>query len=213
MNPNNQNADKRVVKNLKNVFGFERNESLLSNDGGDDEASDASFNGGPDPYLDSEDEELNMLALAEIEEEINTQDQWEENNELNMPDQGSDQEEYEDQKVEDDEDGMNEETFTHEEFLQGPTEGMLFKSKESLFVFYKENDTLKGFGIAKRTSNKKGADYIREDDMVVPNVVGVDESNEDDATFIRNLREVLPQRRLPINRYRGGRGNNFRRGG
>ncbi|KAK4343603.1 hypothetical protein RND71_036697 [Anisodus tanguticus] len=212
-----------------------------------------------------------------------------------MPDQGSDQEEYEDQKVEDDEDGMNEETFTHEEFLQGPTEGILFKSKESLFVFYKEHDTLKGFGIVKKTSNKKGADYIRlsrfmtshmevsislkrhlvahdiaclkpsksirllevqdggpenmrctpkdcrkyilqrrlrtlttngeaisricdvamdnevqyrdfknvmkaslaaylyrEDDMVVTNFVGVDESNEDDSTFIRNMREVLP---------------------
>ncbi|KAK4365951.1 hypothetical protein RND71_013831 [Anisodus tanguticus] len=79
-----------------------------------------------------------------------------------MSNQGSDQEEYEDQEAEDDEDGMDEKTFTHEEFLQGPTKGMIVKNKESLFACYKEHDRLKGFGIVKKTSNKKGADYIRE---------------------------------------------------
>ncbi|KAK4342200.1 hypothetical protein RND71_038016 [Anisodus tanguticus] len=110
---------KRVAKTLKNVFGFERNDSLHSNDGGDDEDSEARFNSSPDTYLDSEDEELNMPALAEIEEEINMQNQEEENDELNMSNQGSDKEEFENQEAEDDEDGIDEETFTHEEFLQG----------------------------------------------------------------------------------------------
>ncbi|KAJ8547759.1 hypothetical protein K7X08_011345 [Anisodus acutangulus] len=159
MDPNNENADMRLVKTLNDVFGFQRNDNLLSDGGGDDEDPDTSFNGGPDTYLDSEDEELNMLALIEIEE-INMPDE-EENDELNMSDQRLDQEEYENQEADDDEDEMDEETFTHQEFLQGPTEGMIFKSKESLFAFYKEHDKLKGFGIVKNICNKKGVDIVR----------------------------------------------------
>ncbi|KAJ8547570.1 hypothetical protein K7X08_011156 [Anisodus acutangulus] len=72
---------------------LEGNDILLVNDGGDDEYSHTSFNGSSDTYLDSKDEELNMLSLTEIEEEINTPDQGKEDDELNI----SDQEEYEDQ--------------------------------------------------------------------------------------------------------------------
>ncbi|KAK4357437.1 hypothetical protein RND71_023047 [Anisodus tanguticus] len=74
-----------------------RNAILLVNDGGDDEYSHTSFNGSLDTYLDSKDEELNMLSLTEIEEEINMPDQGKEDDELNRSDQGSDQKEYEDQ--------------------------------------------------------------------------------------------------------------------
>ncbi|KAJ8549364.1 hypothetical protein K7X08_033071 [Anisodus acutangulus] len=177
MDQNNQNIDKRVVKTLKNVFGFEQNDSLLYNDGGDNEDSDANFNDGPDPYLDSEDEELNMLAFAEIAKEINMQNQGKENNELNMSDQGSDQEEY----------GIRRQKMMKMEWMGRP---LLMKN------FYK-------------------IDCISrlEDDMVMPNIVGVDDSDEDDATFIRNPRKVCPRGRPMINRYRGGRGNNFRQGG
>ncbi|XP_060182171.1 protein FAR1-RELATED SEQUENCE 8-like [Lycium barbarum] len=191
-------APNRVIKTLNNVLGIDENDSLLSNGGRDDEDSDGSFNGGADSYVDSEDEELNMLALAEGDEapdvlplaggdeelnmlvpaegdevmnmlapaegdeEMNMPDQGEEGVEnSNMFDQGSDQEEYEDHGVEEDENGTDDQTFTGEEFLQGPIERMTFKSKESLFAFYKEHGRLKGFGVVKKACNKKGSDRIR----------------------------------------------------
>ncbi|KAK4340025.1 hypothetical protein RND71_041487 [Anisodus tanguticus] len=100
--------------------GIEDNDSLLANgSGGEGEDSYESFIGGPDPYLDNEDEGLNLMC---VEEEVNIHDQWEKDEEDPMPDQ----DEYVDHVTDEDEDGerMNEETFTHEQFLQGPIEGM-----------------------------------------------------------------------------------------
>ncbi|KAK4363137.1 hypothetical protein RND71_018378 [Anisodus tanguticus] len=99
---------------------IEDNDSLLANGGGGEcEDSDRSFIGGTDPYLDNEDEGLNLMC---VEKEVNIHDQREEDEEDHMPYQ----DEYEDHVTDEDEngEGINEETFTHEQFLQGPIKGM-----------------------------------------------------------------------------------------
>ncbi|KAJ8562657.1 hypothetical protein K7X08_031109 [Anisodus acutangulus] len=85
MDPNNENLDNELKETLNNVLGIEENDNLLANGGGGEgEDSYGSFIGGPDPYLDSEDEELNLMCL---EEEVNIPDQWEEDEDDPMPDQ------------------------------------------------------------------------------------------------------------------------------
>ncbi|KAK4349501.1 hypothetical protein RND71_032256 [Anisodus tanguticus] len=68
-----------------------------------------------------------------------------------------DQDEYEDHVTDEDEDGegMDEETFTYQEFLQGPIEEMTFISKDSMFAFYREHSRLKGFGVVRKGKQKK----------------------------------------------------------
>ncbi|KAK4372775.1 hypothetical protein RND71_008159 [Anisodus tanguticus] len=130
--------------------------SLLANGGGGEgEDSDESFIGGPYLYLDSENEELNMLCLNE---EVNMFDQWEEDEEDSIPDQ----EEYEDCGTKEDEDGegMDEKTFTHQKILQRPIEGLTFISKDSMFAFYREHIKLKEFGVVKKPSVKKSGDTV-----------------------------------------------------
>ncbi|KAK4369297.1 hypothetical protein RND71_013089 [Anisodus tanguticus] len=74
----------------------------------------------------------------------------------------TDQKEYENHGTKEDEDGegMDEETFTHQEFLQGPIEGMAFISKDSMFAFYREHTRFKEFGMLKKTSINKSGDTI-----------------------------------------------------
>ncbi|XP_059310744.1 protein FAR1-RELATED SEQUENCE 6-like [Lycium ferocissimum] len=124
----NNIEDGDVRATLNNVLGIEGNESLLSNVGEDEDEDSEDFNGGgPDTYLDSEDEGLN---LVHVEEEVNTPGHFEEYEEDPLTD------EYEHEHDVTDEDeargGMNKERFTHEQFLQGPIEGMTFGSKDSM---------------------------------------------------------------------------------
>ncbi|XP_059306177.1 protein FAR-RED IMPAIRED RESPONSE 1-like [Lycium ferocissimum] len=150
----NNIEDGDIRATLNNILGIEGNDSLLSNVDEDEDSED--FNGGGlDPYLDSEDEGLNLVR---VEEEVNTPDHFEEYEEDPLTD------EYEHEHDVTDEDeargGMNEERFTHEQFLQGPIEGMTFGSKDSMFSFYREHATLKGFGVVKKTALKKLSDFV-----------------------------------------------------
>ncbi|KAJ8554474.1 hypothetical protein K7X08_025152 [Anisodus acutangulus] len=115
MDPNIKNVDNSSRVTLNNILGIEDNDSLLANGGGGEcEDSDRSFIGGPDPYLDNEDEGLNLMC---VEKEVNIHNQREVDEEDHMPYQ----DEYEDHVTDEDEngEGINEETFTHEQFIQG----------------------------------------------------------------------------------------------
>ncbi|XP_060202792.1 protein FAR1-RELATED SEQUENCE 5-like [Lycium barbarum] len=162
MDPNIFNVDNNNSENVDynsetdDYNGIAGNDSLLSNVGEDEDEDSEDFNGGgPDTYFDSEDEGLNLVR---VKEEVNTPDHFEEYEEDPLTD------EYEHEHDVTDEDeargGMNEERFTHEQFLQGPIEGMTFGSKDSMFSFYREHARLKGFGVVKKTALKKRCDFV-----------------------------------------------------
>ncbi|XP_059310329.1 protein FAR1-RELATED SEQUENCE 8-like [Lycium ferocissimum] len=158
MDPNNGNSDNDLRETLNNVLEIQENDSLFSNvGGGEGEDSDGSFIGGPDAYLDSEDEELNLMCL---EEEANMPDQLEEDDEDPMPDQHKYEAHVTDEDEDEDREGMDEDTFTHQQLVQGTTEGMIFNTKDSMFAFYREHARLKGFGVLKKSAVKKCSDTI-----------------------------------------------------
>lgn len=87
-------------------------------------------------------------------------DHVEEDKDLTVP--YGEEYEYEDESVDEkDEDAMYEDTFTNQQYLEGPIKGLIFASVGYVFAFYKKHSQLTCFGIVNSTSNQKGGEFIR----------------------------------------------------
>ena len=150
MEPSNGNSQFSQI--LSDVLGLDETDSSVGNDNQVDEESDGACGDGADDYLHSDDENLQNLAQEELNNEA-SQDES-----LSF----SDGEEFDlDDEEEDEEVEIHNDNFTDQEFIEGPVIGMTFVSVESLFTFYKEHSRLIGFGVVKKNSKKRGAEYAR----------------------------------------------------
>ncbi|KAG5619716.1 hypothetical protein H5410_004934 [Solanum commersonii] len=134
------NQDSQLTQVLNNVLGLIEDDSLLSQNYDYDQDSDGGYGDGPEVYL-------HKRNRSEQEESISA----------------SDGEEYKvDDEWEEDEDTMNDDNLSYQQYIEGPVVGMVFDTVESLLAFYKEHSHSTGFGVVKKSSKKKGCEYSRQ---------------------------------------------------
>ncbi|KAF3679231.1 hypothetical protein FXO37_03976 [Capsicum annuum] len=129
---------------LNDVLGLYDSDSLHGN-----ENSHGGYGGGPDRYLDTENEDLQNL----VHKEMNRSHQSVQDKNLSI----SKGEEYDhgEDGVEEEEGAMHDDSYTDEQYTSGPIEGMSFHRVQSVFAFYKEHNRLTGFGVVKKSARKE----------------------------------------------------------